>query len=206
MSLINDTQRLVGAKSRFGHKIATYDDGYGPLFIHRDSMGISGIVRAQTWEDAYSICEDEFFPEASETIEEMEKEFSTEYLSGRELWEHEKGKLLEKWTWQDLSEDGRAAVRSRPGKDVPFDSSNGGFTEHKCWQEQYGFRPNGPRAGNWEDGRPKDPIGHGIYAKDLNGDSLDLLTQKMIEEWEITLEIESEEEQPAADVQQQERK
>lgn len=60
--MINDTQRLIGATTRFGSKLRTYDDGFGPLWIHRDSMGISGIVRAQTWHDAYSICEDEFFP------------------------------------------------------------------------------------------------------------------------------------------------
>lgn len=59
--MINDTQSLIGATSRFGHSIPVYDDGFGSLFIHRDSMGISGIVRAQSWEDAYSICEDEFF-------------------------------------------------------------------------------------------------------------------------------------------------
>jgi len=64
--MINDAQMLVSAASRFGHPIRTYDDGFGPLWIHRDSMGISGIVRAQTWEDAYSICEDEFFPAADE--------------------------------------------------------------------------------------------------------------------------------------------
>jgi hypothetical protein len=48
MPLITDTQRLKGAKSRFGYPIPVYDDGYGKLYIHRDSMGISGIVRAQT--------------------------------------------------------------------------------------------------------------------------------------------------------------
>lgn len=64
--LITDDQILVGAKYRSGRSIKVYDDGFGPLFIHRDSMGISGIVRAQTWEDAYSICEDEFFPAGDE--------------------------------------------------------------------------------------------------------------------------------------------
>jgi hypothetical protein len=64
--MINDDQTLVSAASRFGHPIRIYDDGFGPLWIHRDSMGISGIVRAQTWEDAYSICEDEFFPAGDE--------------------------------------------------------------------------------------------------------------------------------------------
>lgn len=179
MSLIKDGQRLVGAKSRFGHKIATYDDGCGPLFIHRDSMGISGIVRAQTWEDAYSICEDEFFPEASETWEEMEKEYSTEYKSGRELWLHENHNNWE--AWQALPEEAKQRAYRAPGKDVPFDTSDGGVTNHGCWQEAYGFRPNGPNA--------TDTLKHGIYAKDLNGDSLDLLTQKMIEELEIALEI-----------------
>ncbi len=45
---ITDSQRLVSATSRFGHPIPVYDDGWGPLWIHRDSMGISGIVRART--------------------------------------------------------------------------------------------------------------------------------------------------------------
>lgn len=72
--MITDEQTLKGAKTRFGHDIPVYDDGFGPLFIHRDSMGISGIVRAQTWEDAYSICEDEFFPAADdEAGEEMQR-------------------------------------------------------------------------------------------------------------------------------------
>lgn len=80
MNLINDTQSLVGAKTQFGYTIKTYDDGYGDLYIHRDSMGISGIVRAQTWEEAYEICEDEFFPDPSMTHEEMVKEFGENYI------------------------------------------------------------------------------------------------------------------------------
>jgi hypothetical protein len=60
--MITDEQTLISAATRFGSAIPVYDDGFGPLWIHRDSMGISGIVRARTWEDAYSICEDEFFP------------------------------------------------------------------------------------------------------------------------------------------------
>ena len=135
-TLINDTQRLVAAKNRFGRSLPIYDDGYGPLFIHRDSMGISGIVRAQTWEDAYSICEDEFFPSADS--EATDKPYS-------ELSEHEKA----------------------------------------CWDESYGYRPNGI-------GGPTPKKDCGIYAKDLNGDSLELLTPEFLAELEITLEIESE--------------
>ena len=59
IDLISDEQSLIGATNRFGHAIEVYDDGFGPLWIHRHSIGISGIVRARTWEDAYSICEDE---------------------------------------------------------------------------------------------------------------------------------------------------
>ena len=135
-TLINDTQRLVAAQNRFGHSLPIYDDGYGPLFIHRDSMGISGIVRAQTWEDAYSICEDEFFPSADS--EATDKPYS-------ELSEHEQA----------------------------------------CWDESYGYRPNGI-------GGPTPKKDCGIYAKDLNGDSLELLTPEFLAELEITLEIESE--------------
>lgn len=144
-SLITDDQSLVGAKSRFGHPIPTYDDGDGQLWIHRNSMGISGIVRVRTWEDAYSICEDEFFPEAE--------------------------------SWADMVQC--------------FKKDGEALTNDACWQESYGFRPNGRRSGNQPDGTPRDPIGHGIYAKDLNGDTLDLLTPELLARLEITLQIET---------------
>lgn len=133
--LITDEQSLISASSRFGHPIPIYDDGYGPLFVHRDSMGISGIVRSQTWEDAYSICEDEFFPAATETHEEWIAEYGENY------------------------------------------------TEDACWNEAFGFRNNSRRE---DDGTLSS-----IYAKDLNGDSLDLLTPELLEALEITLEIET---------------
>lgn len=184
--LINDEQELIGAKSRFGYPIKTYDDGWGQLFIHRDSMGISGIVRARTWDDAYGICEDEFFPEADETVEQMEKEFSKQYLTGRELWLHlkteELGSKEAAWNaWIALTEAEREAVYASLGQTVPFPSEAGGWEDHPCWQEQYGLRPNGPRR--------DDKHGHGIYAKDLNGDALDVLTPEFLKELEITLEI-----------------
>lgn len=72
--LINDEQSLVSARFEHGTPIDIYDDGYGPMFIHRNSIGVSGIVRARTWEDAYSICEDEFFPAGDEDAnEEMQR-------------------------------------------------------------------------------------------------------------------------------------
>lgn len=73
---ITDNQRLVRAEyTGSGTEIPMYDDGFGPLWISRNSIGVNGIVRAQTWEDAYDICEDEFFPEADETVEELQREY-----------------------------------------------------------------------------------------------------------------------------------
>lgn len=179
--MITDEQTLVGAKSRFGHAIPVYDDGYGQLFIHRDSMGISGIVRAQTWEDAYSICEDEFFPEASETVEEIEKEYGFKRRHAKIIKIHATGEEREdtiedyplhknkpQWTfvrWQTI--------------DTPDSQA---WSENELFQEAFGFRPNGPNA--------KDTLKHGIYAKDLNGDALDRLTPQLAAELGITLEIE----------------
>lgn len=136
---ITDNQRLVSATTRHGYPIPCYDNGFGNLYVHRDSMGITGIVRAQTWEDAYSICEDEFFPDADEeALEEIQ------------------------------------ALDSAPDDE-----------EHNhrraCWDEAYGFRPNGRRT---VDGK----CSH-IYAKDLNGDSLDPLTDDLIAELGLAINI-----------------
>jgi hypothetical protein len=142
-ALITDEQSLISATSRFGHAIRTYDDGFGKLYIHRDSMGISGIVRAQSWEDAYSICEDEFFPSA----------------------DAEAGETM-------------AKIEAMPqGKERDH--------EQACFDEAYGFRPNGRKEAN--------NALSCIYAKDLNGDALDLLTPALLAELEITLEIVSNE-------------
>jgi hypothetical protein len=145
--LITDNQSLVSAA--FVHyeganpiAIPVYDDGFGPLFIHRDSMGVSGIVRAQTWEDAYSICEDEFFP-AADLDARKEQERIDELPPGKE---------------KDHSQD--------------------------CWEEAYGYRGNSRRE--------SDGTLSSIYAKDLNGDSLDLLTPELMEALCIVLEIENE--------------
>ncbi len=178
-SLITDSQSLVSARFTHGTPIPVYDDGFGPLFILRDSMGIQGIARAQTWEDAYGIAEDEFFPEARETVEELRTEHSTVYLSGRALWEYEIAQTPAKaWKWADLTEEGKANVFARGGKDVPFLAD---FTEHPCFQEAYGFRPNGANT--------RDKLNHGIYRKDLNGEALDLLTPQLVADLGIVLEI-----------------
>jgi hypothetical protein len=90
-SLINDDQSLLSATAR-GYSVLTYDDGFGPLWVMRDSMGISGIVRAQTWYDAYEICEDEIFPSPShgEGPEEWEKEYGPDWFENA-IWQENFG-------------------------------------------------------------------------------------------------------------------
>lgn len=145
-------------------------------------MGISGIVRAQTWEDAYSICEDEFFPEASETIEEIRKEYNFKRESVKIVFDRATGRKRDCLP-SDYSDNGklpefmfsRWETRETPSED------ESGWVDNELFQESFGFRPNGPNK--------HDKLNHGIYAKDLNGDSLDLLTPELLAQLEITLEI-----------------
>ena len=121
--MISEECALTGAHGNLGFEIPVWDECFGNLYISRDSMGILGIVRADSWEKAYKCCEDEFFPRASlEDQSEFEKEFGA--------------------TWYD----------------------------DPCWQEQYGFSGN-----------------NGIYVKDLNGDSLKVLTLELATKLGITL-------------------
>lgn len=186
-SLIADEQTLVGATYHSKYPINIYDDGYGPLWISRNSIGINGIVRAQSWEDAYSICEDEFFPEADETIDEIVKEYGFKR-------EHVKiGKDA-----SILYASGCCGVGERIVK-YPDDYPNGelalefvrwetletlepeAWSDNGLFQEAFGFRPNGPNK--------RDKLGHGIYSKDMNGDSLDILTPEMVDDIGIVLDI-----------------
>lgn len=170
---LTDNQRLVSAKTKQGTPVPIYDDSWGPLWIHRDSTGILGVVRAQTWEDAYSICEDEFFPEADETVEELEAEYSTIWMSPRECWDF----INPNRPFHTLKPHEQNMVLKNSGMQVVFDRH---WSEHPCFQEAYGFRPNGPNS--------RDARKHGIYAKDLNGDWLDPLTDELIAELGLVLE------------------
>ncbi len=184
--LINDEQQLISATNRFGHKLPVYDDGFGPLWIYRDSMGISGIVRARTSGVAYSICEDEFFPEADESIEEIIKDygFRREHIkvvrdSTAPASEHLPAG--ERFVRDEDYVDGRLPehlfLRWRTIETPDPDA----WSENELFCEAFGFRPNGPNV--------KDKHGHGIYARDLNGDVLDLLTPELLEQLGITITI-----------------
>lgn len=180
-SELNDDLTLTGV-TEHGRALRFYDDGFGRLFVHRNSMGISGVVRARTWEDAYGICEDEFFPEADETAEELRKEYN--------FTRHHVKRVTENGVERDEVESDYAAGRLCPGvafarwetRETPAPDGEDVWTENELFCEAYGFRPSGPRTG--------DVHGHGIYAKDLNGDSLDSLTDALAAELGIELSAE----------------
>jgi len=185
--LITDTQSLVSASMHDGQiSIPVYDDGYGPLFIHRDSMGITGIVRARTWEDAYSICEDEFFPEASETLGEIRAEYNYTRRHAKIIRTPDGVEREDQLEDYPFEKTGCLFVRWDTIT-TPAEEGEEVWPENELFQEAFGFRPNGRRS--MEKGVHRDPIGHGIYAKDLNGDSLDVLTPELVASLGITLEI-----------------
>ena len=175
--LINDEQSLVSAQFQHGTPIQTYDDGWGPLFILRDSMGIVGIIRAQSWEDAYSIAEDEMFPDCDLTHEEIVKEYG---------FKRDTFKVIR---------DSNGVERRAESSDYPFSETGCSFVrwetietpdpeawiDNELFCEAYGFRNNGRKEA---DGT----VSH-IYAKDLNGESLDLLTSAMVSDLGIVLNI-----------------
>lgn len=125
-----DIQILDGA-----HAVRVYDDGHGPLWVYRESLGICGVIRASSWEDAWSIVEDEFLAEAD-------------------------------GTWEDIA------------KECDCDDPET-LMDNAIFQECHGFRPNGQNS--------RDVHGHGIYARDLNGESLDLLTPKLLEHLKLVI-------------------
>jgi len=122
--MIYDDQTLVAILD--GHReMRIYDDGSGPLWSYREYLGILGIVRAETWEDAYECVLDAIMDDADETDPENHPD-----------------------------EDG-----SLP--------------------EGIHYRPNGSPGVNG--------LESGLASEDLNGSSLDLLTDEMLDELDLTI-------------------
>ena len=50
---------LVSVTQHWGGAVRCWDDGMGQLWLYQDAGGTLGVVRAQTWEDAYDCVLDE---------------------------------------------------------------------------------------------------------------------------------------------------
>lgn len=192
--LITDEQRLVSAVNSYGRALPVYDDGSGPLWIFRDSSGIQGIARADSWESAWEICEDEFFPEASETAEEILAEYSKTRTTEKIIRPADGGPERPATPADYPLAPGQFVRWETTETPIPDDAEESekweAVWENSLFQESFGTRPNGPRAGNWENGEPRDPLQHGFYAKDLNGEALDELTPEFAAELEIKITVE----------------
>jgi hypothetical protein len=96
---LNPDEFALEFRSRFGSPVRYYDDGMGSLWIMRDSMGIVGIIRAHSWEDAYSIVEDEFLPVVS--AEELHEAYD---MTAEEFHKLTHAERNETGNWPDLAE------------------------------------------------------------------------------------------------------
>lgn len=162
--------------------IQHYDDSCGGLWYHANTFGIIGIARAQSEGDAYAIGEDEFFPEADETIEEIMAEYNFTRRRFRIYRDDSTGKEMEE-TPEDFP-----GGKLRPGlslvrwdhEDIPCpEGAEPVFFDNPLFCEAYGFRNSGPNA--------RDVHKHGIYSKDLNGEGFSELTPADRERMEISV-------------------
>jgi hypothetical protein len=64
--LIHDEQGLRGATVN-GYKVRVWDDGSGPLWVLLETLGVTGIVRAETLEKAFVCAVDEIMDDADES-------------------------------------------------------------------------------------------------------------------------------------------
>lgn len=67
-----DVASVVWAGSK--EPVDFWDDGYGPLWVSRNCLSIDGVVRAQSWEDAYQCAIDELLPDYDYNAEDFDED------------------------------------------------------------------------------------------------------------------------------------
>lgn len=68
MKALRITERFIDGTWRKVEEpspVRCWDDGFGPVWVLRDTMGVQGFVRARSWEEAWECCEDAILPDAS---------------------------------------------------------------------------------------------------------------------------------------------
>lgn len=161
-----DPSEFTLSFTRGGNPIRYYDDGIGTLWIMRDTMGIVGIVRAQSMQDAYDIVSDEFrLPIAQEDVPDAYGAFDKLHAA--------------------LVARGHAdtpQLRGKCSRLAPlyfrlctYDANSRGAWDNWELQEGYEYQSNA--------------TGTGIVAIDLNGEALDPLTPALAAHLNITIHI-----------------
>jgi hypothetical protein len=149
--------------SRFGNPIRYYDDGWGPLWLCQNTMGVVGIIRCQS--EAYEIWGDEFRKPIEE--DEVHEAYGTfdrlvDLMVARG---HENDVRLRRfcYSWAPVWFAAKSHLQRNQDGDWPD------------LIEGYEYQANS--------------TGTGIVTIDLNGESLELLTTEMLERHEIQVNV-----------------
>jgi hypothetical protein len=70
-------------KTQFGNPVRWWDDGFGPLWVYRETLGVLGVVRAQTWASAWECVVDEIMDGC--TWDELEPEEQAAFKNGEDV-------------------------------------------------------------------------------------------------------------------------
>lgn len=168
--LINEDDSLVSVKSQWDNPIPFYDDSFGPLWVFCNSLGVAGIVRAQSWESAYERVRDDILsPIPPEDVIEAYGYYTHPEnpldMENNKIWFACKGageKLGRFGSEEEANKFCLAQISLDPeGVDL---------------REGYAYQGNA--------------TGSGIVMHDLNGESLDPLTMERIEKFGLKIETE----------------
>lgn len=157
---LNPDEFALEFKTQFGSAVKYYDDGFGPLWIMRDTMGIVGIVRAQSFEDAYGIVEDEFLPVVPrDELHEAYGSFD---------------RLVERMEKRGHANDMHLRQFANEWAPFWFDSEAQAGVELELI-EGYSYQSNS--------------TGTGVVPHDMNGQALDALTLELAERLELQIVV-----------------
>ena len=180
--MITNDQTLTGAKTRFGTEIKTYDDGFGPLWVSRNTLGVDGIVRAQTFESADSCVRDEILPVVP--LEDIQADPSEYYVCERDYHCEAPKDYTGGFCLCSKAENAEYRTcwkcRQHVHDHTKCDCTKAVELPHEVCltlAEGYQYQDNF--------------TGSGIVSIDLNGQYLDELTPELVKELEITLTIEN---------------
>ncbi len=185
--MITDEQELVKVTNQWGREQKIYDDGFGSLWAYRESLGIVGIVRAQTYEAAWDCVLDEILtPVPIADITESPDDYyvcERDYHCGAPK-KYDEGRCLcslaqyseFRICWKCNVDSRRVFPNHNPRVCKCQDPVDLEHEVSLTLAEGYEYMPNfGDTSG--------------IVATDLNGNALDRLTPKLVAELELTVTV-----------------
>ena len=185
LSLVRAYTQRRDSQSRYGfgpeYEIKAYQDSsWGSLWLYRDTLGIRGIVRADSWESAYESVLDEILTPVS--LEDMKADPESYFVCERDYHctapkDYDNGLCL---CSKAEHSDCRLCWKCRQ------QVSGHNSAECKCTErrERETVYLTTAECVHWQ---PNAGEGSGLVETDLNGDYLDQLTPELAAECNITL-------------------